>query len=103
MVKLFIQEELMRSKMQQILNYNETLVIKKDDVETENKISEVRIRELFADEDPDVVANIRHYEDWIRSVYKPTDAEVMYCAQTKSHHFLDTIRHILIEYQIPQD
>jgi len=64
MVKLFIQEELMRSKMQQILNYNETLVIKKeDDVETENKISEVRIKELFAEEDPEVVANIRQYED----------------------------------------
>lgn len=104
MVKLFIQEELMRAKMHQILSYNETLVIKKDDdLETENKISETRISELFQEEDPDVIAHITHYEDWIRSVYKPTDAEVMYCAQTKSHHFLDTIRHILIEYQLPQE
>lgn len=105
MVKLFIQEELMRAKMKQILNYNETLIILKDDddLETENKISEERVKEFFAEEDPDVIAQITCYEDWIKRVYKPTDEEVMYCAQTKSHHFLDTIRHILIEYQLPQD
>jgi len=104
MVKLFIQEELMRAKMQQILNYNESLVIKKDEeIVGENKISEARISALFEEEDPNVGGHITRYEGWIKSVYKPTDAEVMYCAQAKSHHFLDTIRHILIEYQIPQD
>eukprot|EP00092_Neocalanus_flemingeri_P008243 GFUD01008888.1.p1 GENE.GFUD01008888.1~~GFUD01008888.1.p1 ORF type:complete len:239 (+),score=52.17 GFUD01008888.1:52-768(+) len=104
MVKLFIQEELMRAKMHQILGYNENLVIKKeDDLESVTKIADARISELFKEEDPDVMENIRKYEDWIRTVYKPTDEEVMYCAQTKSHHFLDTIRHILIEYQLPQD
>jgi len=104
MVKLFIQEELMRAKMHQILSYNENLIIKKeDDPEDDIKIAETRISEFFQEEDPDVMKQIREYEDWIRSVYKPSDEEVMYCAQTKSHHFLDTIRHILIEYQLPQE
>ena len=105
MVKLFIQEWLMRSKMQQILNYNDSLVINKDDddIDPECKISEERISELFVEEDPEVVTHIRRYEDWIRKVYKPTDAEIMHCAEAKSHHFMDKMRHILIEVQLPQN
>merc|ERR1719427_1889642 len=104
MVKLFIQEELMRAKIQQVLGYNENLVFKKDDEpEMINEIPEARISALFEVMEPDVTEHIRKYEGWVRSVYKPTDEEVMYCAQTKSHKFLDTIRHILIEYQLPQN
>merc|ERR1719427_34113 len=55
MVKLFIQEELMRAKIQQVLGYNENLVFKKDDEpQTINKIQDERIREFFEDMNPDV-------------------------------------------------
>ena len=57
----------------------------------------------FEDESPDVVLHIKRFEDWIRRLYRPTDDEVRQCAQTRSPHFLDTIRQILIENHLPQN
>ena len=101
MVKLFIQEELMRAKMHQILSYNENLIIKKeDDPEDDIKIAETRISEFFQEEDPDVMKQIRKYEDWIRSVYKPSDEEVMYCVQTRNFNPSKTMLQNLLNSNI---
>ena len=102
MVKLFIQEELMRAKMHQILSYNENLVIKKeDDLEDDIKIAEKRISEFFQEEDPDVMKQIRVYEDWIRSVYKYTlpceDHEYLLWGQSLNYKVIAKINEL--QYQ----
>jgi len=104
MVKLFIQEDLMRAKVKQILTFNTELILTdEDEILEEQVVDKEKIVDFFEDESPDVVLHIKRFEDWIRRLYRPTDDEVRQCAQTRSPHFLDTIRQILIENHLPQN
>ena len=83
MVKLFIQEDLMRAKVKQILTFNTELILTdEDEILEEQVVDKEKIVDFFEDESPDVVLHIKRFEDWIRRLYTPTDDEVRQLART---------------------
>jgi len=108
-VRVFIQEQLMRAKIDQILNYTNEMEIKseedgEDEVrEKDSKAFEERVAQLFADSPPMVMQKIRDYETWIRRVFKPSDAEILSCAQVKSGHVMDTVRELIMGVHHPEE
>jgi len=104
-VRVFIQEELMKAKIEQILGYKENMNVTVDRVYpageldlmgTEFKIPEDRVNDFFTGESPDVTEKIKEYEIWIKNVFKPTDDEILKCAEIKRDQIVDMVRDGLI-------
>lgn len=126
-VRVFIQEELMRAKIEQVLGYTDVMDVRDDRVRdgeeevneagdeverVEKEISpakvdclnvvEERVAQMFAENPPEVMQKIREYEAWIWQVKKPSNEEILKCAQIKSGPAIKTVREVLLDAFPPE-
>ena len=102
LVKLLVEQEILLSKMVQILSYNDDFIVLdrftlKDadfssNMKLEYEISDIKIKEVV---DSDNVSDtIRAFSSWVHNRLKPMDSEIFTCAQIKSDSIIRQLREI---------
>jgi len=108
LVKLLVEQEILLSKMVQILSYNDEFIVLdkftlKDadfssNMRLEYEINPKKIKEVV---DSDNVSDtIRAFSSWVHNRLKPMDSEIFTCAQIKSDSIIRQLREIHREEEI---
>ena len=99
-VKIFVQEELVKAKIKQLLAYNDEVTFAQEASDSPT-VSESKVASVFEREDPEVTGHIQTFAFWIEERISPTEDEVMLCAKSKAAVIMDQIQHVFIENQLP--
>ena len=93
-VKICLQEELVKAKILQILSYSDEVSFLKTAAGTsapQPAATDTRVASVFQSEDPDVTDQIQTFAHWIEERIAPTEAEVILCAKTKAAAILQQV------------
>ena len=99
-VKICLQEELVKAKIQQILSYSDEVTFAKTAAGTSTPppaATATRVASVFQTEDPDVTEQIQKFAHWIEERIAPTEAEVLLCAKTKAAAIMQQVHHQFTE------
>ena len=94
LVKIRVQEELVKAKTNQILTYSDELSVSQP-----VSLTETRLSPLFQSEDPDVTEEIENFTTWIEERIAPTEEEVAIVARKKAGDILAEVHDVFLEYQ----
>ena len=94
LVKIRVQEELVKAKTSQILTYSDQLPVSQPVSLTEDRLSP-----LFHSEDPDVSKEIEGFSTWIEERIAPTEEEVAVVARKKAGDILAEVHDVFLAYQ----
>ena len=94
LVKVRVQEELVKAKANQILTFSDQLTFSQP-----VKLTETRLSPLFESEDPDVTEEIERFSTWIENRIAPTEEEVAVVAKNKAEGILEEAHDVFLENQ----
>lgn len=91
LVKVRVQEELVKAKTTQILTFSDEL--------TFSQPVNLKLSPLFESEDPEVTEEIERFSTWIEERIAPTEEEVAVVAKKKAEGILAEVHDVFIENQ----
>ena len=92
LVKVRVQEELVKAKASQILTFSDQLTFSQP-------ASLTQLSPLFESEDPDVTEEIERFSTWIENRIAPTEEEVAVVAKKKAEGILAEVHDVFLENQ----
>ena len=96
LVKVRVQEELVKAKTSQILTFSDQLTFSQP-------ASMTHLSPLFESEDPDVTEEIQRFSSWIENRIAPTEEEVAVVAKKKAEGILSEVHDVFLENQLDQN
>ena len=91
LVKVRVQEELVKAKTTQILTFSDEL--------TFSQPVNLKLSPLFESEDPEVTEEIEKFSTWIEERIAPTEEEVAVVAKRKAEGIMEEVYDVFIENQ----